>query len=64
VGPPFQAHYFSENLVAPGIEPEPLDMQPGTLTTRPQKLSHVDDKNRILKTQVWKCIISELSKAF
>jgi hypothetical protein len=22
----FQAHYFSENLVAPGIEPEPLDL--------------------------------------
>jgi hypothetical protein len=21
-GPPFQTHYFSENLVAPGIEPE------------------------------------------
>jgi hypothetical protein len=23
---PFQTHYFSDNLVAPGIEPEPLDM--------------------------------------
>jgi hypothetical protein len=23
---PFQTHYFSENLVAPGIEPEPLDL--------------------------------------
>jgi hypothetical protein len=23
---PFQTHYFPENLVAPGIEPEPLDM--------------------------------------
>jgi hypothetical protein len=23
---PFQAHYFSENLVVPGIEPEPLDL--------------------------------------
>jgi hypothetical protein len=23
---PFQAHYFSENLVAPGIEPGPLDL--------------------------------------
>jgi hypothetical protein len=22
----FQAHYFSENLVAPGIEPGPLDL--------------------------------------
>jgi hypothetical protein len=22
---PFQAHYFSENMVAPGIEPGPLD---------------------------------------
>jgi hypothetical protein len=23
---PFQTHYFSENLVAPGIEPWPLDL--------------------------------------
>jgi hypothetical protein len=23
---PFQTHYFSENLAALGIEPEPLDM--------------------------------------
>jgi hypothetical protein len=23
---PFQTHYFSENLVAPGINPEPLDL--------------------------------------
>jgi hypothetical protein len=23
---PFQTRYFSENLVAPGIEPEPLDL--------------------------------------
>jgi hypothetical protein len=23
---PFQTHYFSENLVAPGIEPGPLDL--------------------------------------
>jgi hypothetical protein len=36
VWPPFQTHYFSENLVAPGIEPVSLDLQPGTLmTTRP-----------------------------
>jgi hypothetical protein len=33
---PFQTHYFSENPVASGIEPGPLDLQPGTLTTRPQ----------------------------
>jgi hypothetical protein len=31
---PFQTHYYSENLVAPGIEAEPLDLQPGALTTR------------------------------
>jgi hypothetical protein len=30
---PFQTHYFSENLVAPGIEPGIS----GTLTTRPQR---------------------------
>jgi hypothetical protein len=29
----FQTHYFSENLVAPGIEPGPQDLWPGTLTT-------------------------------
>jgi hypothetical protein len=29
----FQTHYFSENLVVLG----PLDLQPGTLTTRPQQ---------------------------
>jgi hypothetical protein len=23
---PFQTHYFSENLVVPGIEPRPLDL--------------------------------------
>jgi hypothetical protein len=23
---PFQTHYFSENLVSPGIEPGPLDL--------------------------------------
>jgi hypothetical protein len=23
---PFQTHYFSENLVSPGIEPAPLDL--------------------------------------
>jgi hypothetical protein len=23
---PFETHYFSENLVAPGIEPEALDL--------------------------------------
>jgi hypothetical protein len=36
---PFQTHYFSENLVAPVIEPGPLDLQPGTLTTRSQERS-------------------------
>jgi hypothetical protein len=28
-----------KNLVAPRIEPGPLDLQPGTLTTRPQRRS-------------------------
>jgi hypothetical protein len=36
---PFQTVYFSENLVAPGIEPGPVDLWPGTLTTRPQRRS-------------------------
>jgi hypothetical protein len=30
---PFQTHYLSDNLVALGFEPGPLDLQPGTLTT-------------------------------
>jgi hypothetical protein len=36
---PFQIRYFSENLVAPGIEPGPLNLQAGTLITRPLKQS-------------------------
>jgi hypothetical protein len=35
----FQTHHFSENLAVPGIEPEALDLKPGTLTTRPQRQS-------------------------
>jgi hypothetical protein len=35
---PFQTHY-SKNVVAPGIEPRPLDLWLGTLTTRPQRRS-------------------------
>jgi hypothetical protein len=38
---PFQTHYFSENLVTPGIEPGPLDLKPGTLITRPQRQSRL-----------------------
>jgi hypothetical protein len=34
---PFQTHYFSENLVVPGIDPGPLDLWPVTLTTTPQR---------------------------
>jgi hypothetical protein len=36
---PFETHCFSENVVAQGIEPGPLDLQPVTLTTRPQRRS-------------------------
>jgi hypothetical protein len=36
----FQRHYFSENLAEEGIEPGPLDLQPGTLTTKPQRRSN------------------------
>jgi hypothetical protein len=35
-----QTHYYSENLVALGIEPGPLDLWAGTLTARPQKRSY------------------------
>jgi hypothetical protein len=34
---PFQTHYFF--MVVPGIEPGPPDLQPRTLTTRPQRRS-------------------------
>jgi hypothetical protein len=34
---PFQIYYFSQNLIESGIEAGPLDLQPGTLTTRPQR---------------------------
>jgi hypothetical protein len=33
---PSQTQYFSENPVAPGIEPGTLDLWQGTLTTTPQ----------------------------
>jgi hypothetical protein len=36
---PFQIRNFTEYLVAPGIEPEPLDLYPETLATRPQRRS-------------------------
>jgi hypothetical protein len=35
----FQTHYFSGNLVAPEIEPGPLDQYPGTLSIIPQRRS-------------------------
>jgi hypothetical protein len=38
---PLQTHYFSENLVAPGIELGRPDLQPEALTTRPQKQSQI-----------------------
>jgi hypothetical protein len=38
---PFETNYISENLVAPGIVPGPLDLQPGTLTARQQRWSNV-----------------------
>jgi hypothetical protein len=36
---PFQTLCYAENLVESGIEPGPLGLQPGTLTTRPQRRS-------------------------
>jgi hypothetical protein len=47
---PFQTHYFSESLVAPGIELGPLDLYPGTLTTRPQRriCQFSDDNNQLV----------------
>jgi hypothetical protein len=37
---PFQTHYFSENLVTTGIEPE---IKSGTLTTRAQRRSFLEN---------------------
>jgi hypothetical protein len=36
-----QTHYFSENLVAPGIEPRTSGSVAGTLTARPQVVENV-----------------------
>jgi hypothetical protein len=44
---PFQTHYFSENLVAPRIEPGPPDLLPRTLTTRPQRRSNSSTNSTI-----------------
>jgi hypothetical protein len=38
-GPYSKRHYFSEKLIAPGNEPGPLDLYPGTLTTRLKRQS-------------------------
>jgi hypothetical protein len=35
----FQTQYFSNNLVAPGVDPGPLDLQPGTQITKPKRWS-------------------------
>jgi hypothetical protein len=43
---PFQTHHFSENLVAPGIEPRPLNLYPGTLITI--KLTEILNSNKLL----------------
>jgi hypothetical protein len=40
---------FPETLVWPGIEPETLDLYPGTLTTRPQMRSHIENKMNYMK---------------
>jgi hypothetical protein len=43
---PFQTHCYSENLVSPVIEPGPLGLQPGSLTTRPQRRSNMKRFNK------------------
>jgi hypothetical protein len=62
---PFQTHYFSENLVAPGIETGPLDLQPGTLTTRPKRRRIFIDVSKYLPGCVGSqeiCVIGVTSK--
>jgi hypothetical protein len=48
---PLQTHYSSENLEAPEIEPGPMDLHPGTLTTRLQR-RFVRDRKKNKKTFV------------
>jgi hypothetical protein len=49
---PIQTHWYSENLLAPGIEPGPLGLQTGALTTRPQRRS--EDTNEVTKLECTK----------
>jgi hypothetical protein len=53
-----QTHCFSKNLVALGIEPGLLDVQPGTLTTRPQRRSnfHLAALKMEVEDDLWKTI--------
>jgi hypothetical protein len=37
---PYQTHYFSENVITPGIEAGSLDLWSGTVTTRPLRWSN------------------------
>nr|CAD7454442.1 unnamed protein product [Timema tahoe] len=72
----FQSHCFTENLEAPGFETGPLDLNPGTLTTRPQSwvrpgeitLCQVSSStvaehlNSMVLVGVWKCRFSAWSR--
>jgi hypothetical protein len=42
----------SENLVAPGIEPGPLVLWRGTLSTRPERRSEVCNSSKYLKVEI------------
>jgi hypothetical protein len=55
---PFQTHCFSENLIAPGIEPGPLNLLSGILTTRPQRRSN----NKIIFGSVVLYMVRVVSK--
>jgi hypothetical protein len=56
---PFQKYYFAENLVAPGIEPGPLDIYPETLTIEAVTWEHSESTSTAHRPQGSPWFISE-----
>jgi hypothetical protein len=49
--------HYSENLVVPEIEPGPQDLQPGTVTSRPQRRSTVIPRSSFFTTAVYSALL-------
>jgi hypothetical protein len=43
---------YKPEITAPGIEPGPLDLQPGTLTNRPQRWSSILQRKTKFRTEL------------